>query len=186
MIAWRVAALAVVTMSVCALRRSVAQDTLRAGQVVRVRTAADNSLHQGRVRFFTADTLVLEDGQRREWVGLGSGDRLEVMARSRSLAWAGALVGGGIGAALGSTSRRRLCQGMSGPISFDLRYCGMTSAVGAAVYGTAGLIVGALIGSRIRTTVWVPLPREQLGRVQLTFAPLLGGGGALGAVVSLR
>ncbi len=176
----RIGALAALTM-VTALYPLAAQQTqLEHGQTVRVVSSAGR-IHSGRLQLVLADTLVLEAGGRQEWIKLGSDDRLEVLRRSRSYALVGALLGAGAGAALGSTSSTHLCTQPITNFTPTVRYCGLTPAKGALLYGLAGMGAGALVGSLFRSALWEPLAPDQLAPLRVAVAPLPRGGLALGA-----
>ncbi len=149
------------------------------GEWVRLTSASDGSRHEGRLVLGAADTVVLERGHQREWLRLGSGDRMEVRTSVRSRLLLGAAAGGALGAALGSTSRRHPCEASGIIIGETVTpTCGLNSFTGALVFGGAGMAVGALIGSQIRETEWALLSPE---RTRLMIAPLRDGGMVVGA-----
>lgn len=166
-------------------RRAEALARLPYGEWVRLTSPTDGAVYQGTLEYGVADTLVLERGGRQVWIGLDSLDRLEVRKSSRSFAVIGAVAGAAVGAALGSTSSRHQCSG--GPIIIGetiVRYCGLSSASGAVVFGSIGMAAGALVGSQVRVAVWEPTPGDPPGSLRLTVAPLPDGGLALGASVA--
>jgi hypothetical protein len=116
----------------------------------------------GTVVAFQADSLMVQRDTGTWRVSLASLTRLDVSQGRRSHAGLGAgiglLVGAGVGAAIGSG-----CHAVVVPVSSE----GGCIAVGAAVFGGAGALIGAVTGALARTERWAEVPRDRL-RVSLT------------------
>lgn len=155
---------------------------LALGQRVRVVSSSDGAEHAGRLVLVLRDTVVLETGRSSEWIRLGADQRIERGRRGRSYTWAGAVLGGGIGAAIGSRQKRHLCRWQQ-PSPYGAQWCGYRQPQGAIAIGVPGLVVGAVVGSFLSVTTWEPVTLEQLDRLRVGFAPQPGGG--LGLALSL-
>jgi hypothetical protein len=184
MTAARIGVLVGLTMTGLLRPVSAQQAPLAPGQWVRVVSPAGGAVRQGRLVAVLADTVVLERGPIQEWITLSSRDRLEVLRRVRSLALPGALVGAGVGVAVGSTSSRHLCEAPITNFSPTTRYCGLSPAVAAILYGLGGVAAGALIGGWFKSTSWEPLSLPGSGPVRISVAPLPRSRLALGASVA--
>jgi hypothetical protein len=177
---------AVVLMTVAAPRQLPAQQPqVRFGQWVRVVSTTDSTVAQGRLILVVPDTVVLEHGQRQEYAAVGSHGRLEVPRHVRSHTLLGALLGAGVGAGAGALSwslgSMFTCLDFScGPPSGQV--IGRSARV--LIGGLVGLGIGALVGAHVYTTVWDPVPADQLERLRVGMAPQPGIRLGLGA--SLR
>ena len=171
---------AAVVLTILGVSASLAAQTteVRSGQRVRV-TTADSVRHEGRLLLVAADTVFLQRSGHQELVKMGSGDRLDVLKGSHAYTLLGALIGAVGGAVAGSTSSRHICAPLESSTTI-VRYCGLSPAAGALVYGAAGLGVGALVGSLVRKSVWEPVPGAP-GALRVTIAPLPEGGLVAGA-----
>ena len=180
----RMSTLAVLTL-VALPRSSAAQPApVAPGQTVRIVPSAGGPTHRGRLVLALKDTVVLEHGQRQEWLALGAGDRLEIMRAHRSMTLPGALVGAAAGAVIGSTSSRHMCENGAYVAGRSATYCGLSSTHGALIGGAVGLGLGALVGSFLGSTRWEPVPREQLTSFWIRVTPAPGGGLAVAASVT--
>ena len=125
---------------------------------------------------FEADSLMVQRGTDTWRLSLASLTRLEMSQGRRSHAGLGAgiglLVGAGVGAVIGSG-----CHAVVVPVSSGVGCI----AVGAAVIGGAGALVGAVTGALVRTERWAEVPLDRL-RVSFTS----DRGGALTIRASLR
>ena len=130
----------------------------------------------GTVVAFEANSLMVQRGTGTRRLSLASLTRLEMSQGRRSHAALGAgvglLVGAGVGAVIGSG-----CKAIIVPVSSE----GGCIAVGAAVIGGAGALVGAVTGALVRTERWAEVPLDRL-RVSFTS----DRGGALKIRASLR
>src|SRR5437773_2749266 len=118
------------------------------------------------------DSLVVQDGANVWRLSLASLTRLDISQGLTSHAGRGAgiglLVGAGVGAVIGSG-----CDLTVVPVSSEAGCI----AVGVALVGGAGALLGAVIGSHTRTERWAAVPLDHLrvsfmprrsGRVQFT------------------
>ena len=130
----------------------------------------------GTVVAFEADSLMVQRGTDTWRLSLASLTRLEMSQGRRSHAGLGAgiglLVGAGVRAVIGSG-----CHAVVVPVSSGVGCI----AVGAAVIGGAGALVGAVTGALVRTERWAEVPLDRL-RVSFTS----DRGGALTIRASLR
>jgi hypothetical protein len=116
----------------------------------------------GTVVAFQADSLMVQ-GDTKSWrLSLASITRLDISQGRRSRAGLGAgiglLVGAGVGALIGSG-----CDAIVVPVSSEAGCV----VVGAAVFGGAGALVGAVTGALMRTERWAEVPLDRL-RVSFT------------------
>ncbi len=129
----------------------------------------------GTVVAFQTDSLIVQGGTSTWHLSLASLTHLDVSQGQRSHALLGAgiglLVGAGAGVLIASD-----CDTVEGPFATQ----GQCTAVGAAVFGGAGALVGALTGALARTERWAQVPLDRL-RMSLTPNP----GGALQLRASL-
>ena len=130
----------------------------------------------GTVVAFEAESLMVQGGTRTWRLSRASLTGLDVSQGRRSHAGLGAgiglLVGAGVGALIGSG-----CDVIEGPVSSEAGCI----AIGAAVFGGAGALVGAVTGALVRTERWAEVPLDRL-RVGFTS----DGGRALKLRASLR
>jgi hypothetical protein len=170
-----------VVLSIVSLRGplSAQQRQLTLGQWVRVVSSADTTVHKGRLILVTSDTVVLDDGRRIptrfDYIALDGTVRLELPRRTRSHLVAGALLGAGVGMALGAISyganAMLSCAGLQcSPPTGQL--IGRTGRV--VVGGLLGVAIGALIGVHVYTQVWDPVPPDQVDRLRVGLAPRPG------------
>jgi hypothetical protein len=179
-----------VVLAIVSLRGPLAaqERQLTLGQWVRVVSSADTTVRKGRLILVVADTVVLDDGHRIptwfDYIPLDGTVRLELPRRTRSHLVAGALLGAGVGMALGVISYRAnamlSCAGLDcGSPTGQL--IGQTGRV--VVGGFVGAALGAYIGLHVYTSVWDPVPRDQVDRLRVGLAPRpglrLGIGGSL-------
>ena len=126
----------------------------------------------GTVVAFQTDSLIVQGGTSTWHLSLASLTHLDVSQGQRSHALLGAgiglLVGAGAGVLIASD-----CDTVEGPFATQ----GQCTAVGAAVFGGAGALVGALTGALARTERWAQVPLDRL-RMSLTPNP--------GAALQLR
>jgi len=181
MTATRIAFLTALAVSAFLRPISAQQAAPRIGQRVRVVSSTDGIVHEGTLAFVMVDTVVLQQGERQEWLKLDGNDHLEVLRRTRTHALLGAAIGAGIGAAVGSTSSRHPCIEEANITNGAWRMCGISSAVGAVLYGLGGMGLGAAIGGRFKSQVWDPFGSDQLVPLRVTIAPAPSGGVAVGA-----
>ena len=146
------------------------QAPLRSGSRVRV-TAPDCAL-RGQVatlRAIRADTLFLETTE----CPLASVTRFAVSRGQKSHGRNGAAIGFPAGAVLAFA----YCQvGGKRCEVFDTDF---TPGI-ALIFGGVGVLVGAIVGHRIKTDLWEEVPLE---RLRVSLAPQGGGGFALGLSV---
>ena len=182
MIAIRIAVAATLATVALLPPLSAQQATLAFGQQVRVVSLANGTIQNGRLVFVVADTVVLERGQRTEYPAVGSHGRLEIPRHIGSHVVAGALVGAGVGLLVG-----QLTWSMRDMVTCPFYGCGPLTgqAIGhggrVALGGVLGLAVGALVGAHVYTTVWEPVPEDQLDRLRVGLVSEPGGGLGLGA-----
>jgi len=177
MIAARIGVITVMTMAVLSRPIPAQQGQLTLGRQVRVVSATDSSVHTGRLVFVVADTIVLERSGRQEWLRVDSRDRMDVLTHSHSFALVGALLGAGVGTALGSAQRLHSCHWK--PWLSD-EQCGLGQPLATIMFGLAGTGIGALLGSRLGTTLWEPVQPGQLGELRVGLAPQPDGQLTLG------
>jgi hypothetical protein len=146
------------------------QGPLALGRSVRVVAPADGAIHRGRLILVLPDTVVLDDGHRMadhlDFVVLGSHARLEFPRRIGSHPFVGAVLGAGLGMAAGalSYSSRSVfscVSDCSGPPS------GLGRTGRAVVGGLIGVAVGSLVGAHVYTTLWDPVPPDQIDRLRV-------------------
>jgi hypothetical protein len=189
MVARRIGVLALTMMVALVPPLPAQQRPLALGQWVRTVSSADGAVHQGRLIFVVADTVVLDDGhriaQRVDYVALNGHARLEIPRRIRSHPLAGALVGTGVGMAIGvfSYNARAIfsCADLACPPPTGQIF-GRNGRV--VLGGLVGLAIGALVGGHVYTTLWDPVPPDQVDRLRITVVPQPGG--RLGLDASLR
>jgi len=184
MMALRIGLGAALTM-VALLRPLPAQQTqLTLGRWVRVVASADGGSHRGRLILVLPDTVVLDDGHRMadrlDFVALGRDGRLELPRHVRSYAFAGAFLGAGLGMAAGalSYSSRSIFSCVwvcSGPPS------GLGRTGRVVLGGLVGVGLGALVGAHVYTTLWDPVPPDELDRIRVGRVRQPGGRLLLGA-----
>jgi hypothetical protein len=185
MSATRSGALAVLTTLALLRPLSAQQAPLALGQRVRVVAAADNAAHEGHLVLVIRDTVALDNGHRVsdgvEYVALGSRGRLELPRHIRSHPLAGALVGAGTGMALGALSWSMnsmfTCLDACTPPAGQL--IGRTGRV--VLGGLVGAGLGLLVGAHVYTTLWDPVPPDQLDRLRVGIVPQPQGRLGLGA-----
>jgi hypothetical protein len=167
-------------MTVALLRPLAAQQgPLTLGQWVRVVSATDSIVHEGHLILVVADTVVLARGQSQEYAAVGGNSSLEVGRRTRSHVLKGALLGTGIGMALGALTWA--WRGILSCPYFDACTSSLGQTGRVVVGGLLGLGAGALIGAHVYTMVWDPVPEDQLGRLRTSMVPRLGSRMGLGA-----
>jgi hypothetical protein len=174
----------VATLSLIALLGPLAaqERPLALGQRVRVVSSSDGAVHAGRLVLVLRDTVVLGTGRTNEWIRLGADERIDRGRRGHSFTWIGAVLGGGIGAAIGSQSKVHYCRWQK-PSETGPQYCGLRGGMGAIAIGVPGLVVGAVLASFLSATTWEPVTAEQVDRLRVGIAPQPGGG--LGFALSL-
>ncbi len=115
----------------------------------------------GTVIAFQTDSLIVQGGTSTWHLSLASLTHLDVSQGRRSHALLGAgiglLVGAGVGVLIAND-----CDTIEGPFATQ----GQCTAVGAAAFGGAGALVGALTGALARTERWAGVPLDGL-RVSL-------------------
>ncbi len=122
----------------------------------------------GTVAALETDTLTVQVEDRADalYVPLADVAKLEVQRGQKSGTGTGALIGGGLGAALGVTVGLVGCSASN----CNLDEGDLTAAV-AVVFGAGGALlgagIGALIGSSIKTDRWETVPLDRI-RVSLT------------------
>ena len=131
----------------------------------------------GTVVAFQADSLMVQ-GDTKSWrLSLASLTRLDISQGRRSHAGLGAgiglLVGAGVGAVIGSG-----CDLTVVPVSSEAGCI----AVGVALVGGAGALLGAVIGSHTRTERWAEVPLDHL---RISFMPRRSGRVQFTASISL-
>ena len=131
----------------------------------------------GTVVAFEADSLMVQRGTDTWRLSLASLTRLEMSQGRRSHAGLGAgiglLVGAGVGAVIGSG-----CDLTVVPVSSEAGCI----AVGVALVGGAGALLGAVIGSHTRTERWAEVPLDHL---RISFMPRRSGRVQFTASISL-
>ena len=158
---------------------SAQQAPLALGQLVRVVSASDSAVHQGRLILVVADTVVLAHGQDQDYAAVGGDRRLEVARRTRAHAVQGALIGTGVGMAAGALTWA--WRGILSCPYFDACATGIGQTGRVVVGGLLGLGLGVLLGAHTYTLLWEPVPEEQLDRLRSGVAPRLGARLGLGA-----
>jgi hypothetical protein len=186
MIATRVGVFAVVTMVALMPPLAAQQRPLALGQWVRVVSLRDSAVRKGRLILVVADTVVLDDGhriaQRVDYVALDEHARLEIPRLKRPHPLEGAVLGTGVGMAVGalSYSLRRMtsCADLTcGPPTGQL-----ISRTGRVVVGgLVGLALGTLAGAHVYTTLWDPVPPDQVDLLRVGVLPQPGTRLGLGA-----
>jgi hypothetical protein len=171
----------VACLTTAALPRPLAaqQAPLALGQMVRVVSSTDSAVHQGRLILVVADTVVLAHGQSQEYAAVGGNSWLQVARRTRSHALKGALLGAGVGMALGALTWA--WRGILSCPYFDTCTTGIGQTGRIAVGGLLGVGIGTLIGAHVYTILWDPVPQDQLDRLRLGAAPPLRSRLGLGA-----
>src|SRR5256885_3941909 len=129
----------------------------------------------GTVAAFQTDSLIVQGGTSTWHLSLASLTHLDVSQGRRSHALLGAGIGLLVGAGVGVLIANE-CDTIEGPFATQ----GQCTAVGAAVFGGAGALVGALTGALARTERWAEVPLDRL-RTSITSDP----GGALPLRASL-
>jgi hypothetical protein len=173
MTATRVGVFALMAMVALARPMSARQRELTLGQWVRVVSPADSAIHKGRLILVLADTVVLDDGhrmsQRTDFIHLDGSARVEFPRRIRSHPLEGAFLGAALGIAVGGlsyTARSMFtCASTdcSGPPTGQL--LGLTGRI--VLGGLIGVAIGTLVGAHIYTTLWDPVPPDQMDRLRV-------------------
>ena len=158
---------------------SATQAPLTLGQWVRVVSPTDGAIHEGRLILVVSDTVVLAHGQHQEYAATGGDARLEVGRRAGTHALKGALLGAGIGLAVGEITWA--WRGILSCPYFDSCTTGLGQTARVVVGGLVGLGVGALVGMHVYTMLWDPVPQDQLDRLRTGMAPRPGVRLGLGA-----
>ncbi len=130
----------------------------------------------GTVVAFQTDSLIVQGGTSTWHLSLASLTHLDVSQGRRSHALLGAGIGLLVGAAVGVLIASD-CDTVEGPFATQ----GQCTAVGAAVFGGAGALVGALTGALARTEQWAQVP---LARLRMSLTPNPGGALQLRASLS--
>ena len=165
----------VMTFSLFACNPVSAQ--LTPGQRVRIHSHEFGmNMREGFVHF---DSVLVLGGSRGERMAipLTSVTRLEVHRGTRNQVGKGALIGFGIGAGFGALIGLGTSTQQCSMICFSPSE---SAAIGAAVIGIPGLLIGIVAGALSKSDRWEEVPLE---RVRVSFAPLGGGTCSLGLSV---
>jgi hypothetical protein len=182
----RIGIIAALTMVAPVGRLAAQQAHVAVGQRVRVASAGEGPFFEGRVVRLAADTVVLSDGRIEDSIVLGGRRRLWIAAGTRSYGHPGFIVGAALGVVVGALVYP---EPPSPPpctdyCVFDTRdivpFVGRIKSAGLGLL--VGAVVGAWIGSEIRTTLWQPVGPD--AGVRVGIAPLPNGRLGLGASVS--
>ena len=188
MISARAGVCAVVTMIALLRPLSAQQSPLTLGRWVRVTSSADGETRRGRLLLILPDTVVIDDGrtisQNLEYVPVGSSVRLDLPTHIRAHPVEGALVGAGVGMAVGALSYSLRSMFTCADVVCPRPAGQLIGRAGRVVVGgLAGLAIGALVGRHVYTTRWVPVPPDQLDRLRVAVVPGPGGRLGLGATL---
>ena len=148
-----------------------AQDTLTAGDKVRVTTAVERvigywmSLDDNRL------TLRAEDPDSSLVLPLASFTKLEVSQGLKSRTLKGAGIGFLVGGAAGLATAAIACA-IAGDCDADSSYTGLVYAVFGVLGAGVGALTGAIIGSTIKVDRWETVPFD---RIRVSLTPRGGG-----------
>ena len=156
------------------------------GRWVRIVDAADSAHHQGRLVLVVADTAILDDGHRLadhiQYVPMGAHGRIETPRHIRTHPVEGAVLGVGVGMAVGALSYvlrgmftcfQIVCPAPAGQL---------ISRTGRVIVGgIVGVALGTLVGSHVYTTAWDPVPPDQVERIRVGVSARPGTRLGLGA-----
>lgn len=163
---------------ICAATAQERTPLLEPGQRVRV-TAVDSGVRNrvGTLRVLKPDSIVLEDGLM---LPVASVTKLEVSRGQQSHAVQGAVIAGGIGVIIGSLGGAKNCAESSGWTDDPVGDCLTVSILAATALGGGGAVIGAVVGSLIKTDRWEEVP---LGQLRVSVVPQRRGFG-IGARVT--
>jgi hypothetical protein len=141
---------------------------VKAGDRVRViAPSVSGSPFVGTLVALEADSLVVHDTVNTWRLSLASVEQVDLSRGRKSHALLGAgiglLVGAGVGALAGSSCEQ---------VMYDTGITqGECIAIGAAAFGAAGALLGAVTGALVRTERWAQVP---LDRLKVSLAPANG------------
>lgn len=153
--------------------------TLAAGTRIRVTSPSDDlKRHVTTVSEVRGDSIVVAGRAGSRTIALTDVTALDISTGTRNRAMRYGLIGFGAGAAIGAVLGDKAHDDCS---DNELGFCpvpvsdGQFAGMSAAIFGAAGLLTGAIVGSFQRTDRWEPLT---VG-ARVSVIPVLRGGVAL-------